>query len=174
MRFDCTPNSTNTIRGERTAPIASTGAKKKGFTVVLCAGIDGSKLPALIVFKERNEQLGPRVLHQLTIPANVRITIVVWCSSTSHFRPHMCDTVKAIADELSTDLVSIPAECTSIAQPLDVSITKPFKDRRRKQWVEWMQTATRNDNGNIRQPTPRDVINWPGSLERGGRSLRKL
>ena len=145
VQFDCTPNLTDTIRGKRTMPIASAGAKKKGCTVALCAHADGSKLPVLIFLKERNGQLGPRVLHQLTIPANVCITATqngwmtkdkvrkwfrkVWWQSEDgvrqllildRYRPYMCNTVKVIADELFNDLVLSLVGCTSIAQPLEV------------------------------------------------------
>ena len=77
-----------------------------------------------------------------------------------HYRPHMSEEVKQIASQRCTDLVFIPAGCTSIAQPLDVSINKPFKDNLRAQWVKWMQTAERNQNGNLRQPTRQNLLNW--------------
>ena len=58
-RFDSAPSSTNSVRGQRTIRICTTGAQKKGFTVALCATADGSKLPALVTFKEKNGELGP-------------------------------------------------------------------------------------------------------------------
>ena len=34
---------------------------------------NGEKLPALVIFKERNGELGPRVRAQLRIPSNIRV-----------------------------------------------------------------------------------------------------
>ena len=72
----------------------------------------------------------------------------------------MSQEVQEITDDMSTDLVYIPAGCTSPAQSLDVSINKPFKYILRAQWVERMKTTERNANGNLRQPTRQNVINW--------------
>ena len=65
--------------------------------------------------------------------------------------------------ELNVDMVYIPGGCTALAQPVDVSIAKPFKDAVRDTWVTWMRedhplTAA----GNLRQPTRQDVLSWVG------------
>lgn len=54
VQFNYVLKMTNNIQGEKTIYIASSGAKKKRFTVSLCACSNGRKLPAYIVFKERN------------------------------------------------------------------------------------------------------------------------
>ena len=36
----------------------------------------------------------------------------------------------------------IPGGCTSLVQPLDVSINKPFKCAMRKQWKDWMNAPS--------------------------------
>ena len=46
-------------------------AEKKGFTVALAATASGEKLPATILFKEKNGILGRRVNNKLSIPNNV-------------------------------------------------------------------------------------------------------
>ena len=38
----------------------------------------------------------------------------------------------------NTDIAVIPGGLTSVLQPLDVSLNKPFKDNVRTLWMEWM------------------------------------
>ena len=64
-RFDIPPNRTNNNIG------VTTKAAKRGFRVA--ANGAGEKLPALLIFKERGGQLGPRVSKSLTAPENVRV-----------------------------------------------------------------------------------------------------
>ena len=71
LRFDSPPSRTNSLRGQHTIRIATTGAEKKGFTVALCAYADGTKLPAMMILKEKNGVLGPRVKANLRLPTNV-------------------------------------------------------------------------------------------------------
>ena len=63
--------------GKHSIRIVSIKAKKKGFTVALTAKGNGEKLPALIIFKERGGQLGPRVRQSLHIPTNVKVNASV-------------------------------------------------------------------------------------------------
>ena len=72
-RFDMVPSCTNKIRGTRRVRITHIRANKKGFTVALAAKGNGEKLPALVIFKERNGELGPWVCAQLRIPSNIRV-----------------------------------------------------------------------------------------------------
>lgn len=139
-----------TIFKERKPSISHPQEQRKRFTVSLYACSNGRKLPAYIVFKERNGQLGPCVLRQSNIPNDDRITATngwmmkeeilkwfcrVWGNPEDdvhrllmldHCRPHTSVKVKQIASETFTDLVFILACCTSLAQPLDVSINKLF------------------------------------------------
>ncbi|CAG8853582.1 19399_t:CDS:1, partial [Gigaspora margarita] len=45
----------------------------------------------------------------------------------------------------------IPSGLTSICQPLDVAINKPFKDYLRKEWLIWMSkgSARKTPKGNL-------------------------
>ncbi|CAG8810625.1 12418_t:CDS:1, partial [Racocetra fulgida] len=43
------------------------------------------------------------------------------------FRAHITDAVKKKLQENNNDLVVIPGGLTSVCQPLDVSINRPFK-----------------------------------------------
>ena len=70
-RFDMVPTRTNDFTGTKSIRITSTKAKKKGFTVALAPKGNGDKLPALVIFKERRGELGPRVKKALNIPRNI-------------------------------------------------------------------------------------------------------
>lgn len=61
-------------------------------------------------------------------------TMIVYDS----FRGHLEESVKKKFHDCGFDLVVIPGGLTSICQPLDVTINKPFKDNLRKEWHAWM------------------------------------
>jgi len=47
------------------------------------------------------------------------------------FKGHLSDSVKNQLRKMNTELLVIPGGITSVLQPLDVSINKPFEDRLR-------------------------------------------
>ncbi len=184
-RFDMPRSRTNEIRGTKTIRIKTTRAEKKGFTVALAAAADGTKLPAAIIFKERNGILGERVRRKLSIPSNVsiRATTNGWMTSAEYstwllqvyskedhrrllvvnsYKPHHADSSIRIAKErCNADVVIIPGGCTSLVQPMDKCINKPFKESMRASWEDWMrQTRAKTKAGNLKQPTRQDAIDW--------------
>ena len=56
-------------------------------------------------------------------------------------------------------LIPIPAGCTSICQPADVSWMKPFKAHIRKLWVERLIEIVTNKEP-FKPPTRTDVCSW--------------
>ena len=73
-RFDMAMASTNGSIGTKSVRISTSGGAKRGFTVALCALASGFKKPAYICLKERNGIILPRVLQELRIPDNVKVT----------------------------------------------------------------------------------------------------
>ena len=156
-RFDMPPSRTNSKKGMKTVRIKTTRAEKKGFTVALAATADGRKLPAVLIFKERGGALGVRVLK---IPANVRVRASTngWMTAPEYHhwltsvlkkqderRLLIVDSYRAHITKESTDvvkrgcnakLVVISGGCTSVAQPMDKCINRPFKQQIRDQWQE--------------------------------------
>ncbi|GBC35010.2 pogo transposable element with KRAB domain [Rhizophagus irregularis DAOM 181602=DAOM 197198] len=147
------------------------GNEKNRFTVVLTCAADGTKLPPICIFK------GKRLGRGEQIPSGV----VVWFQENSwmdsklminyidyfnnnrsrdptmlvynSFRSHLEESVKAKFHDNNIDLAVIPGGLTSICQPLDVAINKPFKDNLRKEWHLWMANdgAGETTAGNLRR-----------------------
>ena len=59
-------------------------------------------------------------------------SLLVWDS----FHDHLGDDTKRLLSEMKTDLAVIPGGLTSVLQPLDVSVNKPFKDNIRKLYAQ--------------------------------------
>ena len=80
-------------------------------------------------------------------------SMLVW----EMFREHVTDDVKASAKSLKMDLAVIPGGLMSVLQTLDVCINKPFKDRLRSIWSDWMASgaAKLTKGGNFQKP---DII----------------
>ena len=58
-------------------------------------------------------------------------------------------------------IICFSGGCTSLAQPVDVSIYKPFKDEMRELWMEWRKSGNaRTRQGNLKQPTRQNALNW--------------
>jgi len=78
------------------------------------------------------------------------------------FKAHLTDDVRAALGANKTDLVVIPGGLTSICQPLDVGINRPFKVALRRHWHSWMAdggngtTAT----GNLKRASHATACQW--------------
>ena len=183
-RFDMPPSRTNK-KGEKSIRIKTTRAEKKGFTVALAATASGTKLPAVIIFKECGGSLGVRIQRSLRIPSNmgVRATANGWMTAEEYqhwlvhvygkeckhcllivdsYKPHWSETsMEVVKEHCNAECVIIPGGCTSIVQPMDHCINKPFKEHIRASWQEWMrQDKAKTKMGNLKQPTRQDAIDW--------------
>ena len=60
---------------------------------------------------------------------------------------------------MNTELVFMPGGITSVLQPMDVSINKPFKDRLRQQYLKLISDAAREltETGKIKSAAPSEV-----------------
>ena len=141
--------------GSRTIPIKTCGAEKRSFTMALAA--DGTKLPPKVIFK------GVWTLRDLVVPNSLRVSfhkkgwmdesgtkewichclprtcnheqsLLVWES----FQAHLTDDVKEALKEPKKDVAVIPGGLTSILQPLNKCLNKPFKDSIRRKYLAWI------------------------------------
>ena len=153
--FDSAPKCTNNIRGMKSICIATTGAEKRGFTM--------SSIPRLCSchcqHKWMDDEGGTPVVdtgHLDEAEDGERRLLVL-----DHYKPHRATDTGSLIRSLDTDLVFIPAGCTSIYLPMDVSVNASFKKKIIDFWVEWRrQPAARTAAGNLKQPTQQHVINW--------------
>uniref|UniRef100_A0A5S6Q4Z3 DDE-1 domain-containing protein n=1 Tax=Trichuris muris TaxID=70415 RepID=A0A5S6Q4Z3_TRIMR len=65
--------------------------------------------------------------------ANER-SLLVWDS----FRGHTARSTRSCLRACKVEAAVIPGGLTSILQPLDVSLNKPFKNHIREEWITWM------------------------------------
>lgn len=160
MTFDLPGNRTVHAKGEKTVLVKTTGHEKTHFTVVLACMADGTKLKPLIIFKRktlpknakfpigvivRAQQKGWMDVEGVQFwmkniwdrrPGSMRHrrSLLVW----DMFSAHLENNVKSAAIREGTDMCVIPGGLTSQLQPLDVCLNKPFKDRVRKMWSDWI------------------------------------
>jgi hypothetical protein len=78
------------------------------------------------------------------------------------FRRHLEESVKNKFRDNHIDLAVISDDLTSICQPLDVTINKPFKDNLRKKWHIWMAGGGAGviSSGNLCRAKLSDVCGW--------------
>ena len=188
--FDMPSARIVSARGEKTVSITTTGHKKSRFMVVLSYLVDATKLKPMVIFKRKTqpkEKFPPGVVvhhhhkgwmdedgMKLWIekvwrsrPGGLlrKRSLLVWDS----FRAHLVDPVKQALRQTNTDIAVIPGGLTSILQPLDVCLNKPFKDRLRERWTTWMVEGQKSltPTGNVRAASLATVSSWVLEAWRG-------
>ena len=78
------------------------------------------------------------------------------------FAAHVTESLKAAFARENTNLAVIPGRLTSILQPLDVYLNKPFKDGVRKRWMEWMAEGIHEftASGRQKKPSLELILSW--------------
>ncbi|KAM7314164.1 hypothetical protein ISCGN_003949 [Ixodes scapularis] len=181
--FDMTRSTTVTKRGSRQVNILSTGNERSRFTVMLAATADGWKLPPFLVFK-RKTLPKERFPHNVIVRTNEKgffndDLVLEWLRLVwdrrpgallglpnmlvlDSFRGHLTAKIKEKLRSSGTDLVVIPGGMTSQLQPLDVMLNKPFKDRVRKLYTEWMGKTDNplTPTGRVKRASLAEVASW--------------
>lgn len=182
--IDMASTRTITFKGERTVDSIDTGHGKTRFTTVLCVGMGGQVLKAMIILK------GLKNLPKVKVPKNIHLTHSIsgsmnetlmhqWidrvfcgrgpfslCAKSlllmDQFGSHKHDTVLEKLKAMKTDVLFIPPGTTCYFQPLDVVINASFKSALREQWETWLaegeQQFTRK--GNRKRPSWQQIVNF--------------
>jgi len=183
LKFDMPLNRTINQTGEKIVKICTTGNEKNRVTVMLAHCGDGSKLKPMVIFKRKtvpkiNNQNGAVVSAQekgWMDSDQMKIWIEkVWRARIGGlgrrrsllvfdaFEAHVTNSVKSSFKHENTDLAVIPGGLTSILQPLDVSLNKPFKDGVRKKWMQCMADSIHEFTATGRQKKPSEelICSW--------------
>lgn len=183
MTFDLPSNRTVDSKGSKTINIKTCGAEKSHFTVVLACLADGTKLKPMVIFKRKTkpkEKLPSGVFVECNKKGwmdesfvNLWVdeiwgkrpgallhkkSLLVW----DMFRAHLVDSVQKNLLRRKTHKAVIPGGCTSLLQPLDVSLNKPFKTKMRALWTEWMISGPKEytAGGNQRRASYQQACEW--------------
>ena len=124
MFFDMPANRTVDFKGSTSVSIKTTDSEKSQFTVILSCMADGTKLKPAVLFKRKTmpKEKFPSWFKRPGALLNPN-SLLVW----DMFHVHLLDSVKCKLKERKTRQSVIPGGATSILQPLDVSLNKPFK-----------------------------------------------
>lgn len=182
LTFDMPRNTTVNEKGARSVLVRTSGAEKQRCTVMLAVTADGRKLPPYVVLKRKTVPKGnfPRGIHiraqakgWMTAELMVDWIRTVWGRRpgalllpsllvVDSFRGHLVDSVRAELKELRTEIAVIPGGLTSLLQPLDVSVNKPFKDNVRRLYAAWMAEGQHDltPGGKIRRPSVEVLCSW--------------
>lgn len=75
------------------------------------------------------------------------------------YKAHRTEEVLVSLRKSTTDVVFVPAGCTSKVQVMDVVVNKGFRDHVRKEYAAWRVQCIGNGD-RIQSPSRKDVINW--------------
>jgi hypothetical protein len=75
---------------------------------------------------------------------------------------HVTDSMKNQLRKMKSELVIILGGMTSVLQPMDISINKPFKDRLGQQYLTWIvdPACELTETGKIKRASPSEVAGW--------------
>ena len=78
------------------------------------------------------------------------------------FKAHKTEQVKRSLKSENMDLSVIPGGLTSVLQPLDICLNKPFKDRLRQRWMTWMAEGIHEltPTGRQKKPSKELMCQW--------------
>ncbi|GAU89820.1 hypothetical protein RvY_02324 [Ramazzottius varieornatus] len=176
------------LKGSNDVPIIQPPGDRENMTVLLMVAADGTKHPAVIVFKgaKKTGVLSTNVMKKLLIPENVIVksnrkgwwtndfdlvylkeafpvsdTQVTQILLRDQCKAHLSQESADLLEERCVHQVLIPKGKTGDKQPLDVGVNGPFKAIMRRNYHEWMdhQTAVAK-SGYLKKPSRQDFVDF--------------
>ena len=170
--LDLVPNRTVDRKGKKSIRVRTTNSEKRHIQL-LFAVLQAESFYLLLSFLKEKlpEHSG------VTVPSGVVATMqqkawmdeqrmLAWTSDVwrpyvsgrpallilDKFSAHFTDRVQEAFRQLNTKWILIPGGCTSVLQPLDISINKPFKGYIRQAWTQYMHTQS--ERSDVKKPPP--------------------
>jgi hypothetical protein len=185
--FNLAPKRTLEKINSTTVGIRRSGNSTTRATAALAVCADGTKLKPFVIFKGTpNGRIARDELH--TYPSSERIAfccqqnawmddgqMLKWIEKVlkpfleqkppetevvlDMYKVHISESTTAALAAIGVTAHIIPGGCTSLVQPVDVGINKPFKDRLRFQWWTWI-IGQGIAGSIIKNPSRREVADW--------------
>ena len=76
------------------------------------------------------------------------------------FREHTTDEVKTTLQHQKTDLIIIPGRLTSVLQPYDICLNKPFKAALKDLYTQWMAKNDHSSTPSGKEKLDFEMIEW--------------
>jgi hypothetical protein len=188
--FSMETSFTLAAKGSKTVAIKGADSTAR-LTVMLCASMDGEKIPPYVIFKGSAKRTG-RIIHELEnkegYPADLEYSVQpkawmdeekmldwiyrVWSPFATQqneltyliideCRTHMTANVRKAFLEVGTEVDYIPGGYTSKLQMLDVGVNKPFKNNVRHEFDTWLVGSE------SLKPQRQDVSMWIDAAWKG-------
>lgn len=172
--FSLTPRKTLSQVGVRTVGIRRSGNSTTRCTAALTVAADGTKLKPFVIFKgKKNGRIDktelPTYENQENVCYNVQDNAWMNQQSMNNYidsvlapyvankpvevdchliidtlKSHISDETIARCADIGIEVHVIPGGCTSLTQPCDIGINKPFKDRLKRKWWTWIENGGRH------------------------------
>ena len=89
-----------------------------------------------------------------TVPENIVPYLLL-----DSYKVHLMTSATRHVETLGIEVDHIPGGCMGLAQPIDIRIGKPFKNRVRHKWEDWMLDGA-IDEEVTKAPTRLQVVEW--------------
>ena len=156
--FDTVPSRTLNKKGEKDVRVWTSGGEKKRYKAILAVSAAGQFLPTMVIFKGKCDPKEVDIPQGWVVCFNDKVwtredVMIRWIKEILHpytqrrpallvmdsFSAHITTSVRSELERINAFPAIIPGGCTSKAQPLDVVINKPYKDRVQQCWTLFMQ-----------------------------------
>ena len=179
--FDYSQNKTYDMKGTKSIELKSNKGTKLRTTVLLGICSDGSKLPPLIILKNRNvkKPINPFPLQTLVfqnkagwmdheiLECFLKTVVLNLNFASSMYTPylildkcpaHTHKSMKELLSESKLHYKFIPSGCTGLAQPIDAHVGKPFKDRVKNLHKKWFEEIGSLKSNTTKQENFKDPV----------------